>query len=59
MRRYLTANSIEQVMDEFEGYYNKHYDGISASERFGYTDDREKKRAANDRELWHRKKCGI
>ena len=42
MRRYLTANSIEQVMDEFEGYYNKHYDGISASERFGYTDDREK-----------------
>lgn len=40
MRRYLTANSIEQVMDEFEGYYNKHYDGISASKRFEYQDDK-------------------
>ncbi len=39
MRRYLSANSIEQVMDEFEGFYNKHYEGISASKKFYYFDD--------------------
>ncbi|HDY7886436.1 TPA: DUF3857 domain-containing protein [Vibrio vulnificus] len=39
MRRYLTANSMETVMGEYEDYYSRFYQGVYAAEEFEYQDD--------------------
>ncbi|EHY1012456.1 DUF3857 domain-containing protein [Vibrio vulnificus] len=39
MRRYLTANSMDTVMGEYEDYYSRFYQGVYAAEEFEYQDD--------------------